>query len=89
MGIGRIGLRYEADLREITPENRVYGLLRDNGFDPLNVENNYNADHGIGFVIYSFRGDVKLPSKSKLEQMLKAAEIDARVIEVRWEVLPD
>lgn len=74
----KVVIDYSADFRTDTVANQIYGHLRDNGFDFLNVRHQYNVKHGTSRVEFSF-GDNTLPSKSVLEEKLKGIHPKLRI----------
>lgn len=74
-------VRYSEDFRENKVVSDVYSRLRDNGIYPRWISTNYDVDLGGGEAKYMFLSDVKLPDKSKLEEMLKGINFTELKIE--------
>lgn len=71
----QIWIEYSEDFWESRKAARTYKILRDHGLDPLRIKTNYKVGEGIGFTVYSFPGDVELPSQEALEEMLSDVDL--------------
>ena len=67
----KISLVYSEDFRENKIAGKVYGRLRDMGFNPTTVNVNYIAKLGVFSVEYNFRDEEDLPESSRLEKILR------------------
>ena len=76
----KITLIYSEDFRENNISKRVYGKLRDAGFDPKSVNVVYEVRIGVFRVDYNFDEKQTLPIDSRLEEMLK--ELNLTGVEV-------
>jgi len=74
-----ISINYSEDFRKNEIAGKVYGVLRDNGFDPMRVCENYDVERGINTTTYLFNGS-EFPKESKLKEMLD--ELNVRSFEV-------
>lgn len=66
-----VTIRYSEDFRENKVVSEVYGRFRDNGLNPRWIITYYDVDLKGGKTKYMFLDDVKLPDKSKIEEMLQ------------------
>ena len=67
----RLNLHYSEDFRRNKIAGKVYGMLRDKGFDPLRVSEHYNPGLGEMDVAYLF-DDKDAPTESDLENILRS-----------------
>ena len=71
----QITIHYSEDFRENKIAGKVYGILRDNHFDPIKVSTIYSTTIGDAYTDFSFLDGAKLPEKQKLENMLKGISL--------------
>lgn len=73
----KIVVEYSEDFRKSKVVSQIYGILRDKGFDPSVVKNNYLVSLGTGQAEYIFTNGANLPKKSDLEKMLVGMNFDS------------
>lgn len=69
--MARITIEYSEDFIENIKAPEVYGILIDEGFNPIDVFLRYDPDSGTGKCVYIFQEKTKLPTQEKLKEMLK------------------
>ena len=71
----RITIEYSEDFKKNRKASEVYGILRDEGFDPIDLFLRHNPGRETGRCVYVFQEGTDLPTQKELEEMLKGMSL--------------
>ena len=59
----RITIEYSEDFRKNIKASEIYGILREEGFDPIDLYLRYNPGCETGMCVYVFQEGTELPTQ--------------------------
>ena len=66
----RITIEYSEDFRENKKPSEVYGILRDEGFNPIDIFSRHDPNRGTGRCVY-FSGRNRITYSRKIKRNVK------------------